>query len=213
MSRAAGTVAADGTDVAVPSIDRTLQYYEQNALSYAQMTNALSMAPELSRFIEMLRPGDRVLDAGCGAGRDLLALRQAGMTAIGLDLSPSLATIARSHSGCEVVVGDLRDPPFEDSSFEGLWAAASLLHLTRTEIPHVLDRLQRLLVPGGSFFASVKAGPAPGQEADDERHFTYFEPDEWRTLLEAAGFSIVSVSHEASKTGSHDGWVQSLACA
>lgn len=212
MSRTAGSAAAGGTDVATPTVNPTLQYYEENAPAYALMTNKLNMAPELAEFVGMLRPGGTVLDAGCGAGRDLLAFREAGLTAIGLDLSPSLAQIARGHSGCDVLVGDLRDPPFESATFDGLWAAASLLHFDRAEIPKVLATLRRQLVPSGLFFASVKSRPSLRQ-ADDGRRFTYFAADEWQSLLEDVGFSIVSLRHEGSGTCGQKGWIQSFARA
>jgi SAM-dependent methyltransferase len=162
-----------------------------------------------------MRPGGTVLDLGCGSGRDLAALREAGFAPTGLDISPRLAAMAEEHSGCPVLVGDMRNPPLENVTFDGIWAAASLLHLHRSEIPAVLDRMRRLLAPGGRLFASVKAGSGE-ERTQDGRWFTYFHPQEWRDLLAASGFTEIEIGHdigEAGRTRSNEGWIQSFASA
>ena len=164
------------------------------------------MGRELTRFMRQLSKGAAVLDAGCGGGRDLAAFSAAGFSGVGLDISPRLAAIAQHYSGCRVSVGDVRDPPFENGSFHGIWAAASLLHLAREDVEPALKRLQRLLVPGGHLFASVKAGT--GEEyASDGRRFTYFQPEEWRALLAASGFVAIDVAWDQENPS----WIQSFA--
>lgn len=172
------------------------------------------MQPELDRFLSGLAPSARVLDAGCGSGRDLLAMRRAGMMATGLDYSPALAELAREHSGCEVVVGDLRAPPFTDGAFDAVWAAACLLHLERPDVLPALRQLHRLLVPGGAFFASVKSGRGH-ERTRDGRLFTYFETEEWRSLMEDAGFDAVELLNDVQhgRRGQTTGWIQSYATA
>lgn len=196
----------------------TVGYYDSNALVYAHSTRGPALARELERFAAALSRGARVLDLGCGGGRDLIALGEAGLRPIGLDISPALAGIAQNVSGCLVVVADLRDPPFEDRTFDGIWASASLLHLSRTDLPGTLRRLYGLLRPGGQLFASVKAGD--GEEcAPDGRWFTYFGPAEWRGFLNSAGFSNIEVEvqdpGQATRSSSGDTrpWIQSFASA
>lgn len=188
--------------------DGTLAFYEDNAQSYAESTLGCDMGRQVARFAALLSDGATVLDAGCGSGRDLAALRAAGFDAVGLDISPQLAAIAREYSGCRVEVGDLRDPPFDDGSFNGIWAVASLLHLTREDVGPALRRFRQLLVSGGHLFASVKSG-AGEQQTPDGRRFTYFQPEEWRALLADSGFTAIHVSCE----GVDPSWIQSFARA
>jgi SAM-dependent methyltransferase len=190
--------------------DQTLEFYDEYAEGYARMTNALSMARELEEFAAMLPAGAKILDVGCGAGRDLLAFRTAGFDAVGIDLSAALAAIASAHSACEVIVGDFRDLPFTRQSFDGLWAAASLLHLERKDVAPTLSQLHNLLVADGAFFASVKAGDGEETTADGRR-FTYFESDEWRTFLTDAGFREIRIEQDQPQpeTGRHNGWIRS----
>lgn len=201
-----------------PTTSPTRDFYEINADSYAESTLSLDMARSVRRFRSLLMADARVLDLGCGGGRDLIALRAAGLRPTGLDISPALARIAHNVSGCPVVVGDLRDPPFDDGSFEAIWASASLLHLRRNELPRTLRRVHGLVRPGGLFFASVKAGMGE-ERAADGRWFTYFNPEEWRALLSAAGFSVVEVDVEETaaaspvSNGAGRPWLQSFASA
>src|SRR5258706_59421 len=116
------------------SDDSTLAYYERHAAEYAAATTPISMAAFASRFAALLPAPASVLDVGCGSGRDLRALSALGLTCTGLDLSPRLAYLAAEYSGCPVIIGDMRVLPIPDATFMGVWASASLLHLSRDEI-------------------------------------------------------------------------------
>ncbi len=193
----------------------TAAFYQQNADDYAASTLGLNVGQSIDRFVGLLPVGARVLDVGCGAGRDLLALKRAGLKPAGLELSKELATIARRVSGVPVTVGDLRQPPVELQELDGIWAMASLLHLDRGEVTEALARLRELLVPGGVFFASVKRGSGIVQDQDG-RWFTLHDEDGWAKNLAAAGFDLLEIIGEppasASATSSvAPGWVSSIA--
>ena len=200
------------------TIDSTADFYERNAHSYSRSTRMHDMRSQLERLLAGLPLGAPVLDLGCGGGRDLKTMRLAGFSPIGLDIAPGLAEIAEAFSGCPIVVGDMRHPPFEEDTFDGIWASASLLHLSRTDLPRTLCRLHGLLRPGGKFFASVKAGV--GEEcAPDGRWFTYFDPAEWRCLLSSAGFWNIDVEVDEydkvlpAVARARQPWIQSFASA
>ena len=192
----------------------TIGFYDRSAEEYAAATLDLDVSGHLIRFAGLLPPGGRVLDVGCGAGRDLLSLRAAGLLPYGLERSRSLAAIARGLSGLAVEVGDLREPPYEPASFDGVWAMASLLHLERGETVSALRGLGGLLRPGGVLFASVKRGC--GRVRDDEgRWFTLHDEDGWSRHLRDAGMEVIEVVGQppaAQRTiGSvAPGWVCSL---
>ena len=193
----------------------TIRYYDAHAAAYAATTMAIDTSVQLDRFGSLLPPNAKVLDAGCGSGRDLARLARLGFHPVGLDLSAGLAAIARQTSGCEVMVGDLRELHMSDCSFEGVWAMASLLHLARDELPDVLSSLANSLKPGGILFASVKRG-AGEVEDDTGRSFTLYNEAEWAERLRDAGLDVIEVVGEPADPDPRPGtvapgWISSLA--
>ncbi|WP_084453285.1 class I SAM-dependent DNA methyltransferase [Roseateles chitosanitabidus] len=169
----------------------TMRYYDEHATSYAEATRAQPLHPTFDSFVKRLKMhGGPVLDLGCGAGRDLRALSQRGLSAVGFDASRPLLELATEFSGCPVIQGDLRAIPFENEMFGGVWASASLLHLQRGDIPNVLLEVLRILQVGGYFFSSIKTGEGEGPDSS-ARWFTYFHPNEWISLVREAGFEVI----------------------
>lgn len=202
-------------EVAVRERDTlTKRFYESNATTYAEATWKLSMDQQVSNFAARLPSGATVVDLGCGAGRDLKAFSDCGFFAVGLDISAPLASIAQQHSECPVVIADLRHLPLASARFDGAWASASLLHLARNDIGQALAEIFRVLKPGGIFFASMKAGH--GERADEQgRWYSYYDVDQWRSLLERAGFQSISlrssVQHTGTLTPASTTWISSIA--
>ena len=79
---------------------KTLEWYNDNAARYAAETVDTDMRMVCDRFLALVRPGGRVLDLGCGSGRDLKYFREQGFEAEGLDGSAELCKLAADHSGC-----------------------------------------------------------------------------------------------------------------
>jgi SAM-dependent methyltransferase len=118
-----------------------------------QLFNAFA-EPELRQAIGRLglKPGMRVVDAGCGTGEALRWLRDAVTpdgTVIGIDLAAAHVAAARAVSGeCILVLqGDIRQPPLASRSFDFVWSVNTLNHL-REPLPGV-RALAGLLCPGG----------------------------------------------------------------
>lgn len=196
----------------------TRAYYEANAAAYAAATAAAEMRWQHRAFVERVGSNALVLDAGCGGGRDLRSFQMAGLRPIGLDYSPALLAVARQHAFVPLIVGDLRHLPFADAVFDGVWAAASLLHLKRDEVGEALGGLRRVLKPGALLFSSVKAGK--GEERDQRgRWFTYYSAAEWQRVLEEAGFTEVVVHKDRESREQQVGeivevqWLSAFCCA
>lgn len=149
-----------------------------------------------ARFVSLLPPAARILDLGCGPGRDLQLFTQAGHNPIGIELNPTFAKMARRHGS--VVEGDIRnlEDIFHPLSFEGVWAQASLVHLSGSETEQLLHVASNLLVATGSFYACVPAVGETGwrDEADGRRWYTVWPVDAFRTAVETAGFHIDDVT-------------------
>lgn len=150
-----------------------------------------------ARFVSLLPKAARILDLGCGPGRDLRLFTEAGHDPIGVELNPSFAHMARRHGN--VLAIDIRtiDEIFPPLSFEGIWAQASLVHLSTTDIAKLLQDIASLLVPKGRFYACVPAIGETGwhHEPDGRRWYTIWPDDAFRTAVENAGFHVDDVTN------------------
>jgi len=192
---------AEGSD----RMATTRAFYEKQATEYARLTLPLSMERWLLPFAAKLPAGSEVIDLGCGPGRDLRFLCSMGFRAVGLDRSEPLVVIARRHANAPVVVGDFCSLPFASGSLGGAWAAASFLHLPRSEIVIALSEAHRVLATRSILFVSLKRGLGEMRDATG-RSFTLVEPAELRGALKAAGFDIFDMEVERRESMEADSW-------
>jgi ubiquinone/menaquinone biosynthesis C-methylase UbiE len=193
-------------------VERTALAYERGAALYAEGgLKPRTMEREMMLFIGHLSPGAKVLDAGCGPGRDLKEMQALGFEVTGVDNSQELLDMVPK----EIVTlkADLRSIPLPQASFEGVWAIASLLHLPRVEMKTALSEMRRLLVSGGHLMVSIKEGKGENWVADkgmEERFFTYYEGEELDQLLKGAGFEV---EYSESKPAGVATWLTRIAVA
>ncbi|HEY8356626.1 MAG TPA: class I SAM-dependent methyltransferase [Ramlibacter sp.] len=167
----------------------TLAYYEQRAAQFWEGTRDHDVRQNMQALLRHARgaPPLRILDLGCGPGRDLAAFRALGHEPVGLDGSASFAAMARRHSGCEVWVQDFLALQLPDAHFDGIFANASLFHVPSRELPRVLRELHATLRPDGVLFASNPRGQ--NEEGwNGGRYGTYHDLAAWRRFVEGAGF-------------------------
>lgn len=198
----------------------TISVYNAIAKDYAKKVEEYGPVPERDKFISFLPKGAKILDAGCGSGRDSRYFVSKGFNVMGVDLSEKLLEIAKQNNpSITFFKQDLRKLDFPQESFDGIWACASLHHLRRSEVPKVLKKFFSLLKPRGALFVLVKEGT--GEEDVQEslssglpRHYVYYSLNELKKLLEDAGFSIVDIytwREEERRSGRSDlVWVTSF---
>jgi SAM-dependent methyltransferase len=179
----------------------TTAAYERFAFAYDGGKDDRSwLDPLIARLRQLLPLRSLVLDLGCGPGRETVELQAAGWTVIGLDIADAFLRIGRVRYPCRGYVrGDAVHLPFRAASVDCVWAAASLLHLAPDEVGSALSEVLRTVRPGGLLYCSMQIGSIAGMVAPTEhetvqadRYYTFYEPDDWRSRLERAGFRIVS---------------------
>lgn len=158
----------------------TLDYYNTHAQEFFDNTIRADMSAHTARFEALLPPHARVLDAGCGSGRDSLHFSQRGYQVTAFDGSQEMVRMASQLTGLTVLHMDFTDLRLEPG-FDGIWASASLLHLSRTQIGPVVADLARILKPGGVFYMSFKYGD--GEEQRGERLFNHYNESAFQALL------------------------------
>lgn len=146
-------------------------------------------------LIGRLRPGARVLDAGCGTGLPTARqLAAAGLRVTGIDISPVMLGLARRNvPGAEFRELDTMDVSPELGTFDAVAAFFSLLMLPRAEIPGALRRVREVIVPGGLLAlsmveADIDDAPIPFLGAPIR--VTGYPPAALREVVTGAGFAI-----------------------
>lgn len=170
--------------------ESTRRFYEEQADVY----DAVTSESDLTRLVDEFRghvPGAaRVLDLGCGPGRDARRLTQVGYRVVGLDYVSRFVKIAMTRSSARFIAADIRAVPFVRASFDAIWAVASLLHVPKTNIPAVLSALRFVVRPHGVLLASIKAGGGEVVNGDG-RFYSLYSSDEWLALLQRSGWHTV----------------------
>ena len=162
---------------------RNIGHYDQNATSYDEGTQGHDVSQNINALLRAIKTKSpfHLLDFGCGPGRDLKALTKLGHLAIGLEGSQQAAQIARMKSGCEVLVQDFFNLSLPDTTFDGVFANASLFHVPNKLLPKVLGNLWTCLKPNGILFSSNPRGNNEESWYGD-RFGSYHDLEGWRSF-------------------------------
>jgi SAM-dependent methyltransferase len=167
----------------------TLAHYDDTADAFWEGTRDHDVSQNVHALLSHLEGGGpfRILDLGCGPGRDLRTFRDSGHEAVGLDGAARFVDMARRHTGCDVLHQDFLALDVPAAHFDGVFANASLFHVPAQELPRVLAELHATLRPRGVLFSSNPHGR--NEEGWNRgRYGTYLDLATWRTLVTAAGF-------------------------
>lgn len=170
-------------------IDKTVEYYNENAQNFFETTVNADMSLQLNDFIKLLPAEGCVLDAGCGSGRDSLVLIKSGFKVDAFDASEEMCKRASNLLGQQVRFCRFEEIDYSDQ-FDGIWACASLLHVTMAAMPEVIKRLHVALKEDGVLYASFKKGV--GERYRGERRFTDADEEYLKSILKYR-FDIIEI--------------------
>ncbi|GGQ66777.1 class I SAM-dependent methyltransferase [Couchioplanes azureus] len=167
--------------------------YDLWAESYEETPNpVVAIDARHSMAVLAPAPGERVLDAGCGTGRNLAAMLAAGARPSGVDFSPGMLAVARRrHPGVPLIEADLEGRlPFGDGEFDAVYCALLAEHLA--EPGRAMAEFARVLRPGGRLVLSVfhPVLAATGMSAQFER--------------DGAAYRLVAHPHSVAD---YEGWI------
>jgi SAM-dependent methyltransferase len=165
-------------------------YYDRNAAEYFRDTVDADVSQLRARFLAHVPEGGDLLDAGCGSGRDALAFATAGYRVVAFDASGEMTQLARVHTGLPIHQMTFDDVNWREQ-FDGVWASASLLHVSAVRLPDTIERLAIALRSGGVMYLSLKLGE--GERTVDGRTFTDMSEGALRPMLISAGMRLIDL--------------------
>ena len=147
------------------------------------------------KFFELL-PKGRVLEIGCGAGRDAQELIDHGYDYIGTDIAPGLLKLAhKNNPRAKFLEKNLYDLDFKEP-FDGFWCAAVLIHIPKARIDEALGAIHRNMKAKAIGFIAMKEGAGQRLESrpdinDADFLFVYWQSDEFKKVLGQNGFEVL----------------------
>ena len=180
-------------DEELASITRaTLADYDEGAAGFWEGTKGHDVSQNIEALLSEL-PLDspqRILDFGCGPGRDLLAFLARGHHPVGLDGARNFVEMSRLRAGVEVLQQDFLALDLPQAAFDGVFANASLFHVPSGQLPRVRGELRDCLRTGGVLFASNPRGD--NREGwNGRRYGVYHDLEHWRAFATRAGFEEI----------------------
>jgi SAM-dependent methyltransferase len=176
----------------------TINYYSKNAQTVAERYE--SVVSSLSEsFGEAYKPQSRLLDIGCGSGRDLALLASLGHECFGVDATPEFVSLSQSlHPELKGKVLHAALPNFEPpfgGGFDGILCSAVLMHIAESELVPAALSIKRCLKNHGRFLYSVpskRLDVVTGNRDANGRLFIPDQSDRLQTIFEQIGFSLIS---------------------
>lgn len=160
---------------------KTIDYYNKHAEKFTASTFEVDMEGLYQPFLAELPEGARILDVGCGSGRDTLAFKNKGYQLDAIDYSEELVKKATRLTGIPIKLKSFYEVD-DYEAYDGIWACASLLHCERSRLAEVLEKMVQALKPNGVIYMSFKYGDSDRDQ--DGRQFTDLDENQAEALLE-----------------------------
>ena len=189
-------------------MNETIAYYDQHAADFCEKHDAVRLDPFHEAVRANIPYGSKILEIGCGSGRDAARSLQDGYDIIALDGSKGLlAEIPKRHPELKdrLVWGIMPcKTKFADEYFDGFYSVACLMHLYEKDLPPTLAELNRVLKKGGKGLVSI---PTTRDDVNDDgiddkgRTMNVMPIELWIKYFEEAGFSVSHGEDEPDKLG------------
>lgn len=191
-------------------MDSNIEYYNINAASFVAGTQNVDMSLWRDKFESYLADGGRILDAGCGSGRDSKAFKQHGFSVVAFDASKEMCKATSELIGQEALQMKFQEIDFEEE-FDGIWACASLLHVTYKELPSIMAKLRKGLKSKGIIYVSFKYGTT--KMIKGERTFSNFTEATVEKMLNETGFEVIEcgITADVREGREDEKWVNAIA--
>lgn len=177
--------------------ENLVKTYDRYALERDQSQIDPWKAEERERFLQMLKQAKKstLLEIGAGTGRDGKFFHDHGFKVVCIDLSPEMVRLCK-EKGLSAYVMDFCKLEFLNATFDAVWALNCLLHVTKEELPKVLQGIKAVMKPEGLFYLGIYGGPdSEGIWEEDyyqpQRFFSFYTDEQIQEVV-AKHFDVLS---------------------
>mgnify|MGYP000569732146 FL=1 len=161
--------------------NKTINYYNKYTKSFIQTTRSVDFTNIQNKFLSYLPSGASILDFGCGSGRDTKYFLKRNYNVTAIDGSEEICKEASKYTGIKVkqmLFEELND----QNIYDGIWACASILHLSKSDLFRVFHKMNKALKENGIIYTSFKYGEFEGER--NGRYFTDFTKETFMAFIE-----------------------------
>ena len=160
--------------------DKTISYYNSNAQEFVEGTANVDFSAVQNKFMDKLPNGAKILDFGCGSGRDTKCFLEQGYDVEAIDGSEELCKLASQYTGIGVKHMYFQELD-EVEKYDAVWACSSILHLSYEDLGSVMNKITCALKEEGLLYTSFKYGEYEGLR--NGRYFTDMTEESMAELL------------------------------
>ena len=171
---------ASPVNTTVTPVNTTISYFDENAERCFADAFTITERTNQNRFLAQLPAGARILDFGCGSGRDTAYFRERGFEVVPTDGSAQMCRLAGDYLGTPVRVLEFNELDDEDL-YDGIFASASVMHLFYDRLVEVFPKMVRALHAHGVLYVSFKYGDTDGYLG--KRYYTNMNEQRLAELL------------------------------
>lgn len=187
---------------------KTIDTYNKIAPKYSDSHFVHFWIEEFDKFKNYVS-GKKVIDIGCGAGRDAAVFVENDFDYTGIDASEGMLKVARER----VPTGkfhqmDFYNLEFPENTFDCFWAAASFLHVPKADVPTLIREAQKVIKTGGIGFIAIKKKTDKDEGLIEEdkyggiaRYFSFYDVEEFKQILENCNLEVLEVMEHTENDG------------
>ena len=196
---------------------KTIDTYDKIAEKFSKSHTRPFWVNELNLYKNLIN-GLKIIDIGCGAGRDAPCFINANFDYTGIDASKKMLTEALRYApGGKYFKMNFYGINFPNDAFDGFWAVASYYHAPKKDLLHLLIEAKRIIKTGGIGFIVLREKNRndnfnEGIISDDEyggvkRYFSFYTKNEAENIIINAGFKILKFRKKIEKDDRKTSWL------
>lgn len=158
-------------------------------------------------FLRDVKLNGKILDAGCGSGRDSKYFISKGYHVTSFDGSEEMVKLSSKLLNKKALLMDFNNLKLEEK-YDGIWACASLLHINKENLPKIIKDISEYLNKNAVFYMSFKYGNK--EYTKDNRYFNCYDEENFKDLINninSLEIKLMKITSDVRKDRENEKWL------